>query len=124
MTIADLKSNFLSPLLKSVLTLTTFLLICSGLIWIYFIAYGTIELGNFPKYGDPELISFDGFDRKLIVGSTFIMFYGILTWIGTFLLTTVLRIKRIPPRVLILGISALTVNLLIMFSPSFTWALD
>lgn len=124
MTIAYLTSSVISPFLKSVLTLTTILLICSGLIWVYFIAYGTIEFGHLPKYGDPELISYDGLDRKLIVCSTLIMFYGVLTWTGTFLLTRVLRIKGIPPRVLNLGLLTLIGNLLIMFSPSFIWALD
>ena len=83
-----------------------------------------MELGHLPEYGDRELISFDGLDRKLLVYATFIMFYGILTWTGTFFLVRIFRVKRIKKWKLILGALVLILNILIMFSPSFEWALD
>ena len=109
---------------KWLFTVSSLALLLSAGVWLYFIALGFAEIGHLPRYGDPEVISFDGLDRQLLLASTTTMFYGIITWVLTLLLIRTLKIFKPDKSIFKMGLVALVVNLLIIFSPCFTWALD
>jgi hypothetical protein len=124
MTFSQTKINILNPLVNYTLRLTTILLVLSIIIWSYFILQGLIEFGHFPKYGDSELISLNGFDRKAIIFATMIMIYGILTILSCYLVNLILKLQTIRKKLIIISLMVIGINLLIMYSSAFGWALD
>lgn len=124
MTNSEIKYKFISPLIKYILKFTVTLLLLSIIIWGYFIILGATQIGHFPKYGDPEIISINGIDRKALILGTLIMFYGIITLVICHLINAILKLKTINKKLIFISLSVTGINLAIIYSSAFAWALD
>jgi len=124
MTFSETKTYFIRPLVNYIFRLTLALVILSTIIWLYFILLGSFHLGHFPKYGDPELISFDGIDRKALILSTLITIYGVLIIMICNLANLILRLRAISKKLIFISIAVVILNFIIIYSSAFEWALD
>lgn len=79
-------------------------MILSELIWIFFIGKGYINLGRLPNYGDPEVVSFNGLDRMLVIYSFGIMLCGSLIWITITIINYFVKMYIINNRTLVFGV--------------------
>ena len=118
------KTHIISPALKILISLSTLLLLASGIIWIYFIVMGWIQIGHFPHYGDSEIISINGPDRKLILFSTITLFYSICVWPIAVLFNKIFQLQSINRGVVIFGLFIFFIDILLIMSPAFDWILD
>ena len=124
MKFTETKLKIINPFVIYTLRMATILLVLSIIIWSYFVLLGLLEFGHFPKYGDTELISSNGFDRKAIIFATFIMFYGISTILICYLVNLILKPQIIRKKLIFTSMVIIGINLLIMYSSAFGWALD
>ena len=124
MTFSETKIKIAYPFVKYTSRLSVVFLILSIIIWSYFIIIGSIEFGHFPKYGDTELISSNGIDRNVIIFATQLMFYGILTILICYLINFILKLQAINEKLIITSLLVIGINVLIIFSSAFVWALD
>lgn len=124
MIITDTRTKIISKVLQSIILMSSIVLSISAIIWIYFIILGFIHIGHLPRYGDTEIISFDGLDRKLIVYSLSPMFYGFCCWAAALLINKIFKITKIDNWLFISSLIIVILNILIVISPSFVWALD
>ena len=114
----------INSILRILYLTSSFILLISALIWIYFITQGWALFGHLPKYGDLEIISVGGFDRMLIIFSTVSMFYGFCIWLGAILIDKIFKMSLTKKREIIAGSLIILLDILIISSPSFSWALD
>ncbi len=115
--------KFLVKLLFIIQLITGLVLLIADLVWSYFIIKGLNYLGHLPEYGDTEIISFDGLDRIILIYSTVFMVWGLIIWSIGFTLNIIFKLYRIN-KLIYVGLIAFAFNLIILFSPSFAWALD
>lgn len=116
--------KLIAPLCKWLFVVSSFALLFAAGVWLYFIILGFSEIGHLPRYGDPEVISFDGLDRQILLLSLNIMFYGLIAWVLSVIANRVLRLFKTNKVIFRIGLTALIADLLIIFSPCFVWALD
>ena len=99
-------------------------LIIGASIWGHFFIQGYFTLGHLPTYGDPEIVSFDGIDRQMVIYSLVTMFYGMLTFIILTIVDLINRFKIVNSTVRIIGIFSLFLDILVIYSDQAKWLLD
>ena len=88
-----------------------YLLVITGLIigasiWSYFFIRGYLILGHFPNYGDPEIVSFDGIDRQMVIYSLLVMFFGMPAFVILTVIDLITKFKIVNSTIRIIGILA------------------
>ena len=114
----------LTRYIKIVYIIISLGLILTGLIWISFILKGYLKLGHLPIYGDPEIVSFSGFDRQLVIFCLLFYMYGMFTWAIITLSSIIFKLKIITWTNLQLGLIGIAIDYLITLTPQFMWLLD
>ena len=95
-----------------------------ALVWGYFILKGYFRVGHLPVYGDAEVVSFDGFDRQLVLSGLLVFELSFIIW---FLMTlwSLLRKRQIVTwKNMIIGLIGIGLTVLVIISPQFEWLLD
>lgn len=110
-------------ILNSMLIFIEFSMIISILIFCFFVAKGFSVLGHIPFYGDIEVISYNGLDRKVAIAMFFPILYGTFSWIFITICGIILNVNR-KRKAIVLGSILCLLNILMMFSSQFAWIID
>ena len=110
-------------ILNSLFAFIEFTMLISILIFSFFIAKGYAILGHIPFYGDTEVISYDGFDRTIVILMFYPMFCGYLLWMFLIFCGLLLGFKR-KWKSIIIGLVLCVLNILAMNTSQFAWILD
>jgi hypothetical protein len=114
----------LAKWMKFSLFLTGIILLFSGLVWWFFLFKGYYELGHFPSYGDPEIVSFDGLDRKFLIYSLLFMFWGFICWMLITISSLFFKLKIINKSNLIIGLIGIGLDCSVVLNSGFDWITD
>jgi hypothetical protein len=109
--------------LHSMLIFVEFTMLISILIFCFFTIKGFLILGHIPFSGDKEVISYNGFDRKIVMVMLYPMFYGIFVWIFLMVCGLLSSFER-KRKAIIIGLILCVLNFLVMCSSQFAWIID
>lgn len=97
------------------------LLILSGLIWCFYILYGTVVLGHLPHIDDPSLVTANSFEKQLLIGALFGMLLGFIIWSVLVVSNTIFKWYKVKMSIHIVVLFIIAIDLTILLSPCFDW---
>ena len=117
------RKSKISIILNSMFTFIELSMIISFIIFCFFVIKGYAILGHIPFYGDKEVISYNGFDRKVVMAMLYPTFYGMFSWIFLIVCGIIVNVNR-KRKAVIFGLVLCLLNILILFSSQFEWIID
>ncbi|WP_432670978.1 hypothetical protein [Flavobacterium sp. SM2513] len=117
------KKSRINATFNSVLVFIELTMLLSILIFSFFVIKGYSVLGHIPFYGDKEIVSFNGFDRKVVIIMLYPMWFGVYVWIFILVCSFLSNFKR-KRKAVIFGLILCLLNILAMFSSQLAWIID
>ena len=95
-----------------------------ALVWIFFILKGYFRVGHLPVYGDAEVVSFEGFDRHLVLSGLLVFELSFVIWFLMTLSNLLRKLRIVTWKNMIIGLIGSGLTVLVIISPQFEWLLD
>jgi hypothetical protein len=118
------RKHDLPKLLNKSFTTLSVILFLPVIIWVAFIFMGYQKLGHLPTLGDPEVVSFEGFDRFLVITALYVYMFGGVIWFLLIIINFILKLREIRWKYFVIGATAIGLTILLTFTPQFSWLLD